>query len=332
MIENWSHSLKKAALVAVAVFAFLAPAGASAATVVNGGFETGTLSGWQQFNQTGNGEWFAYDKAEAEAQSFFPPPSGNFAAVDNQVEPDLDVLYQDVALESGFTHQLALTFYYVSSEPIFAPDPPTLSLADENQQVRIDVMKPSALIDSVSSSDILTTVFANQPGDPEVMSPTRLTADLTPFAGQTVRLRIANAVTEGPFNSGLDDVSITSTAPPPPPPPPPSNAISRGKLTLNKNKGTGKLAINVPGPGTLVAVAKGKGKTKRIRNAKLTVTAAGTVKLPLNPNGFGKKVLNGKGKLKARIGVTFTPTGGSANTQTYKVTLKKTLKAKATQK
>jgi hypothetical protein len=304
----------------VACLVLLAPAGAGAATVANGDFEAGNLTGWQQNNQTGNGEWFTYDKAEAEAESFFPPPQGNFAAVDNQVEPDLDVLYQDIALEPAYTHQLALTFYYLSSEPIVAPS--TLSLSDENQQARIDVMKPAAPIDSVNSSDILTTVFANKTGDPEVMEPTRLTADLTPFAGQTVRLRIANAVTKGPFNVGLDAVSINSV--PVPPPPPPSNAITRGKLTLNKKKGTGKLAINVPGPGTLAAVAKGK--TKRIRKATLVVTAAGSVKLPLNPTAAGKKVLNKKGKLKAGIDVTFTPTGGTAATQTYKITLKKTLK------
>ena len=57
----------------------------------------------------------------------------------------------------------------------------------------------------------------------------------------------------------------------------------------------------------------------------MTVTAAGTVKLPLNPNGAGKKALNSNGKLKTGIAVTFTPTGGTAATQTYKVTLKKNL-------
>jgi hypothetical protein len=324
-MHSWIPSLKKAALVAVALFALLVPAHAGAATIVNGGFETGDLSGWQQYNKYGGGEWFVYDKADAEANSFFPPPSGNFAVVDNQNDPDLDILYQDVALEPAFTHQLALTFYYVSGAPITVPSSGTLNIDDEdNQQVRVDVVKPSAPIDSVSSSDILATLFANKNGDPEEIAPTKLSADLTPFAGQTVRLRIANAVNRSPFNTGLDDVSITSVAVPPPPPPP-SNLISRGKLTLNKKKGTGKLAINVPGPGTLAAIPKGKGKTKRIRNASLTVTAAGTVKVPLNPNGFGKAILNENGKLKARIDVTFTPTGGLPNTQTYKATLKKTL-------
>lgn len=305
----------------VACIALGAPSAASAATVVNGNFETGNLNGWQQFSQTEAGEWFTYEKEGAEEEGFFPPPTGTFAAADDQGSPDLDILYQDIALEPGFTHQLALTFYYLSEEPIFVPSPEALTLeASENQHVRVDVMKPSAAIDSVNPSDILTTLFANKDGDSEVLVPTRLTSDLSPFAGQTVRLRIANSVTEGPFNTGVDDVSVTST---PVPPPPPSNAITRGKLTLNKSNGTGKLAIAVPGPGTLVAV--GKGKTKKVKWASLAVTVAGTVKLPLKPNGAGKKVLNSNGKLKTGIDVTFTPTGGTGATQTYKVTLKKNL-------
>ena len=316
-------SVRSFLVLVVACVALAAPAGAGAATVVNGNFETGTLAGWQQFNQLGNGDWFTYEKEGAEEEGFFPPPAGIFAAADDQGEPDLDVLYQDIALEPGFTHQLALTFYYRSEEPIVVPSPEALTLESgvENQHVRVDVLKPTAPIDSVNSSDILTTLFANKNGDPEIMAPSRLTADLSAFAGQTVRLRIANSVTEGPFNTGLDDVTITSA---PVPPPPPSNQITRGKLTLNKSNGTGKLAINVPGPGTLVSV--GKGKTKKVKRTSLTVTTAGTVQLRLKPTGTGRKVLNSKGKLKTRIDVTFTPTGGSAATQTYKVTLKKALK------
>ena len=37
----------------------------------------------------------------------------------------------------------------------------------------------------------------------------------------------------------------------------------------------------------------------------------------------GKKVLRKKGKVKVRLAVTFTPTGGTANTEFTKVTIKK---------
>jgi hypothetical protein len=313
-MHSCTKLLSKLAVAAIAVLALALPAGAGAATVVNGDFETGSLSGWQQYNETGGGEWFTYSGAEA--LGFFPPPSGNFAAADEQSFPDLDVLYQDIALEPGYTHQLSLWLYYRSTEPISAP--PTLSLKTENQQLRVDVMKPTAPLNSVAPGDILATVFANKYGDPEEMAPTHLTADLSPFAGQTVRLRIANAVTEGPFITGVDGVSITST------PIPPSNVITKGKLTLNKKKGTGKLAINVPGPGALTETVKGS--SKLIKPATLNPTGAGAVQVPLNPTGAGRKALKKKGSLKAQVQITFTPTGGLANTQTYKVTLKKTLK------
>lgn len=303
--------------------ALMAPAGAGAATVVNGDFETGNLSGWQVFNSSDRGNWFVYSglftpfDAEKE-EPFIAPPQGNFAAVTDESNPDTAILSQEIALEPFWTHQLALTLYYRSRDPIAVPNPNTLAsngTVEENQQLRVDVMRAGTPIESLNPADILTTVFANKNGDPQSMLPTLFTVDLTPFAGQIVKLRIANAVQENVFNAAVDGVSITST--------PPSNAIARGKLTLNKSNGTGKLAVTVPGPGTLTAV--GKGKTKKVRRANLTATAAGTVKLPLKPTGAGKKALNSTGKLKTRIDVTFTPTGGTAATQTYKVTLKKNL-------
>jgi hypothetical protein len=318
-------SISSFLVLVVACTALGAPAGAGAATVVNGDFETGNLSGWQVFSSSDRGNWFVYSGTftpfdEEKEEPFIAPPQGNFAAVTDESNPDTPILSQEIALEPFWTHQLTMTVYYRSFEPIAVPSPNTLasdgSSGQENQQLRIDVMRPGTPIESLNPADILTTVFANKIGDPQLMFPTQFIADLTPFAGQIVRLRIANAVQEEIFNTGIDAVSITST--------PPSNAITRGKLTLNKSNGTGKLAINVPGPGTLVAV--GKAKTKKVRRASITAAAAGTVKLPLKPTGAGKKALDANGKLKTRVDVTFTPTGGLAATQTYKVTLKKNLK------
>ncbi|HET7507750.1 MAG TPA: hypothetical protein VFJ53_05270 [Solirubrobacterales bacterium] len=322
----------------VAACALIAPAGAGAATITNGDFETGNLDGWQVYNSSPSGNWFAYSGTSTPYQegleiemgepvTFFPPPQGSYAAVTDEYNPDTAILYQDVALEPSWTHHLALTLYYKSYAPITVPEPNTLATDDtfeNNQQLRVDVMKPTAPIESLASGDILATVFANKNGDPMEMAPATFTADLTPFAGQTVRLRVANAVQDNVFNTGVDAVSISSTPPPAPAPPAPSNAISRGKLTLNKKKGTGKLAIVVPGPGTLTEV--GKGKKKKVKGAALTVTAAGTVQVPLKPTTLGRKILNAKGKLKSGIEVTFAPTGGTAAAQIYKVTLKKTLK------
>ena len=112
------------------------------------------------------------------------------------------------------------------------------------------------------------------------MAPTQLSADLTPFAGQTVRLRIANAVNDDIFNAGVDAVSITST--------PPSNVFKKGKLKLNKRKGTGTLTVTVPGAGVLTltdAAATKKATASKRTKPKLVKPA--TVKPTSGRHGEG---------------------------------------------
>lgn len=323
-------SVRSILAVAVALAALTIPATAGAATVVNGDFEAGNLNGWQVYNSTPAGNWYAYSAAQVnerndEIEGFgggrpFFPPAGNFAAYTEEEYPDTAILYQDVALDPYFTHQLSMTLGYTSRAPIVAAN--TLHVdpgpsAAENQQLRVDVVKPTAPIESLNPEDILATPFANKTGDPQVLAPATISADLSNFAGQTVRIRIANAVHEEEFNAMVDNVSLLSAPIP--------NEVKRGKLTLNKKSGTGKLAVTVPGPGILIAVGKG-GKAKKVKRAKLTPTGPATVKLALNPTAKGLKILNAKGRLKTRVDVFFTPTGGTASVQTYKVTLKKTLK------
>ena len=143
------------------------------------------------------------------------------------------------------------------------------------------------------------------------MGPSPFSVDLTPFAGQTVRLRMAVVVNQGGLNGGVDSVSITST--------PPSNAITLGKPKLNKKKGTAKEPVTVPGPGTLTLT--GKGVVKQTK----TPTAAGTVNLLVKSKGKQKKKLNNAGKVKVKITVTYTPTGGTPSSQIKSLVLKKLL-------
>ena len=336
------------AAIAAAAGALLAlPTGAGAATVVSGDFETGNLSGWTTRNEIADfpapGGWFAHSGTEApisteieevgeEEFEEFPrsapaPPQGTFGAISDEDGPGTHILYQDVFLEPGNSHTLSMLVYYRSEEPIAAPE--TLSAGTPgvpNQQYRIDVMRPSAPVDSVSPADILATIYRTAAGAPQVVTPTPVTADLTPFAGRTVRLRLAEVDNLLFFNAGADAISIASVAPPP------SNAFTFGKLKLNKKRGTGKLAVTVPGSGTLTAVdfrtipgqppTVRKREPARVKKATLQASAAGTVKLNLKPTGVGKKTLERTGKLSFKIQVTFTPTGGTAASQTFKGKLK----------
>lgn len=310
-----------AACAAIATI-LVVPAGAGAATVVNGDFETGNLSGWQVYNlppePENSGNWFAYTGTTSPFGEFAPPvpppPAGNYAAITAQGGPGTHILYQDVALEPYWTHQLSLLVYYRSEAPPVTPSPETLEATGpfENQQYRIDVMKPTAPITSVNPSDILATVFATSTGSPKELGPTPYTVDLSAFAGQAVRLRFAEADNEGFFAAGVDSVAIAST--------PPSNTFTFGKAILNKKKGSAKLQVTAPGAGTLT-IADVKKTKKRIK-AKTIQTTGGTLYLPVKPTKSARKILQDKGKLKVKVAVTFTPTGGLAATQTRKLTLK----------
>ncbi len=316
------------------------PALAAANLVVNGDFETGSLEGWHQKNEPGeSGRWSVYSGTEVPAPVGEPfivpaPPQGEYAAIATQNNPGSHILYQDVPLGAG-PHELSLITYYESLGPLTTSE--TLSPSGEpNQQYRIDVLKPNVPLTTVDPANILATIIKTEESDPPTMEPTTFTADLSAYAGQTVRLRFAETDTESPLLSGVDAVSISGSAPSPPPPAPPapspspasppSNAFSFGKLKLNKKKGTATLQVSVPGAGSLTA-SDVKRKGKRIQDAVTTASAAGIVTLTLKPTGSGRKTLKAKGKLAIKALVTFTPTGGTAASQSHAGKLKLTPKS-----
>jgi carbohydrate binding protein with CBM4/9 domain len=347
-----SSVLAALASVSAILLALLAPPSAGAATVVNGDFEAGALSGWQVQNSSYNGSegsWYEYEGAESSQ----PPAQGTYAATTDQEGSGTHILYQDVALEPGFTHTLSMTVYYDSHAPLTNPMPNTLNSSggpsattfeQSNQQYRIDVIRPSAPIDSLSPSDVLTTVFATKAGDPETLSPTVVTASLTPFAGQTVRIRLAEVDNENPFNAEVDAVSITSAPAPitsPPamtPTPPPAPAFALGKFEVRRSDGTGKLEVEAPGPGVLTVAdlqeavthvrsrPQVKAPVALIRRTSTTVASAGTVTVTLRPTTAGKKILLARHRLAFKALVTFAPSSSAVASQTLKGTLR--LKAK----
>jgi hypothetical protein len=343
-----------AAVGALACLALLAPGGAGAATVVNGDFESGTLNGWSIYRATGLGNWFPYKGTEppiagkALTAPVQAPPQGTYAAITDEYNPDTPILYQDVALRPGYDHRLSLFAYYTSLDPIAVPTPDTLSVDDAalggqpNQQYRIDVMRPEAPLESLAPGDILRTVFRTTPGDPQEMAPARLSADLSAFAGQTVRLRIANAVHEETFNAGVDAVAIAS-APAGQLPPPGSGGsglkprgstrFGLGKATINTRNGTATLPVRVPEAGLLKArgesvpgkgaAASGKGKRPLLtKPASARAAGEGTVTLRLKPTAAARKILKAKQKLRVRLIVTYAPTAGQTEATSLPLVLR----------
>ena len=335
---------RRAIFLVAVLAAVVTPTAADAATVVNGDFESGALTGWTVSRATEAGNWFAYQGTEPpighnrkNADPLQPPPQGSYAATTDEANPDTLILYQDVALEAGYAHRLSLLVYYNSYEPIAIPKPDTLSVEDRvlgenlNQQYRIDVMKPDAPLDSIDPADIIRTVFQTKRGDPTAMSPTKLNVDLTPFAGQTVRLRVANAVHEEVFNAGVDAVSISTTLPKGSS----GGGSKRGgpvlfsfeELKANRQKGTAILRVRVPGSGLLrakgaatsAAVAGGgAGGTNQLRRplepVTIPVAEARTVTIHLRPSPSSRAILRQKHKLRVSVDVTYMPTGASSET------------------
>jgi hypothetical protein len=198
-------------LAVVGLFAFASSA--VAASFTNGGFETGDFTGWTVVNQAGSsGNWYVYTgtTSPASGATIAAPPEGTHAATSDQTNPGSHQLYQDVTLEPGAKQTLTFTLYYKNNAGSFA-SPSTLDYNTfPNQQYRVDVMKPSAPVNSVAPGDVLKNLFQTQPGDPNTLAPTVMSFDLSQFAGQTVRLRFAETDNQGTFQASVDAVRIVS--------------------------------------------------------------------------------------------------------------------------
>jgi dipeptidyl aminopeptidase/acylaminoacyl peptidase len=115
----------------------------------------------------------------------------------------------------------------------------------------------------------------------------------------------------------------------PEPPPPPSNQFTFGALTLDKAKGTASQTVTVPGTGQLALAGSGivpQRPTRKAKRAWRIAVTAGDVPVLIKAKGDKKKKLKRKGKVKVTASFTFTPDGGTANTLTKQITLKRTKK------
>jgi hypothetical protein len=183
--------------------------------VVIDDFESGTLAGWKM-ERSGAGGWFVYANGKtppnpSESDPNFPfavpePPQGKFAAVTDMNNPGRRILYRDVKLDGRYT--LHLTVFYVNAGPLSSPNTMDYDSADENQQYRIDIVAPSAPVDSLAAENVLTNVFRTSPGDADRREPSDVTINVSKWEGQTVRLRLASVDNRGPLRAGVDNIRL----------------------------------------------------------------------------------------------------------------------------
>lgn len=182
-------------------------------TIVMDDFESGALAAWQAAG-SGSGAWFVYsdgqkppDLAQSDPNAAFDvpdPPQGRFAAVTDMSGRGTRILYRDLGLDGRFTFHL--TVFYEGTAPFSSPDTLAHDSPEPNQQFRIDLIDPSAPIDSVAEGDVLVNVFRTSPDDPVSLEPTAVSVDLSAWAGRTVRLRLAETDNQGPLRAGVDEI------------------------------------------------------------------------------------------------------------------------------
>ncbi len=93
--------------------------------------------------------------------------------------------------------------------------------------------------------------------------------------------------------------------------------ITIGTPKKNKRKGTAAIPVRVPAGGELGLSGKG------LAPQHATATAAGRLTLNVKAKGLAKRKLKKKGKLTVNPVVAFTPTGGSTQSQSLTVKLKR---------
>lgn len=103
-----------------------------------------------------------------------------------------------------------------------------------------------------------------------------------------------------------------------------SNLFTLTRKSISSKTGGATLSVKLPGAGKLDVLGTAKVGKKKITVGHVVLNAAkgGTFNVTLKPGAAAKKVLNEAGKLKVTLNLTFSPTGGTANSSTSTLTLK----------
>jgi CubicO group peptidase (beta-lactamase class C family) len=183
-------------------------------------FESGALTGWKAVGG-GSGGWFVYthgskapDPSQSDPSVPFDvpnPPQGRFAAVTDTNGPGTRILYRDVKLDGRF--RLHLSAFYAGVGGLSSPQSLAYDEPGANEQFRIDLVAPSAPIDSVAQGDVLAKIFATSADGPERREPSAVSVDVSRWAGRTVRLRLAATDNGGPLRAGVDDIRFEPIGP-----------------------------------------------------------------------------------------------------------------------
>ncbi|NUZ07820.1 hypothetical protein [Piscinibacter koreensis] len=189
--------------------------------IANGGFESG-LAGWTRVDQLGSEGTFAAQTGTASPVNGFsvpPPPGGTTAAMTDAQGPGAHLLYQDFVASAGSGLLRFDLFIANDASAFFAPNTLDFATPTLNQQVRVDIVRPTVDPFTMAGSDILRTLFVSTPGSPLTSGYTTISTYigdlLAANAGQTLRLRFAETDNVFTLRAGVDNVSIVAAVPEP---------------------------------------------------------------------------------------------------------------------
>jgi len=163
--------------------------------IVNGDFETGNFAGWTLMN-SGYGTFVINNGTHIplSGDGPLPPYSGNFSALSDQSGPGVQTIYQDVTLPPGAT---SATLRWADMIHNHAGE-----FVDPLQEFRVEIRD--------TGNNVLSTLFSTNPGDPPIGGWTERSANISQFAGMTIRIAFTAEENLFFFNVHLDNIRIES--------------------------------------------------------------------------------------------------------------------------
>jgi hypothetical protein len=118
--------------------------------------------------------------------------NGSFSALTDQGGPGVHTIYQDVTLHASAT---SATLAWADMIRNHAGE-----FSDPEQECRVEIWN--------TDNQVLATLFSTNPGDPLLNSWTERSADISEFAGMTIRVAFTEEDNLSYFNVHLDDIRI----------------------------------------------------------------------------------------------------------------------------
>jgi hypothetical protein len=189
--------------------------------IVNGGFETGSLSGWTETDQAGgSGSWFVNSSTTSPMSGFLTPgpAGGSFYALTDQTGPGSHSLVQAFTVAAGSTVNLSFDMFSNNQSGVKFAVGGASDLdfsAGPNQHARVDILAAGAGPFDTAGGVVTnlyndSSLLPNGGTNPWVHYSFDITAAVG--GGGTFQLRFAEVDNQFYFQQGVDNVSIIATS------------------------------------------------------------------------------------------------------------------------